>query len=386
VLQGSAEIVLQSFPVAVPNTDLAAPVTAVGSGGGEPIPPGGAILQAVGPLAAARLQAEAPVGTPISTRLILQPSWPGVVAALGGGPVLVRNSSPVFRALEDFTSVQIAARSPRAAVGQLADGRILLAAVDGDQPGYSIGLTSFELAQTMARLGAVTASAVESGPDVTMAFDGHLLNAPSAGGERPVREALLVSYYGVYAPQPPLPLLNGEPGKTAEQLSYKIVRPSQVTAQLTGPDGKPRVLEAGAQHDAGTYSFPYSAFDAEGTWHWIVTATDDLKRTSTIDQAFRYDTTLTGLSAPRLARGTAAFHFVLARPASVKAQIETPNGVVIRALPAVSLPAGPQAVVWNGRLPHGTLAYGGNYMAHVFVTSSVGTSDLSVQFSFRRTG
>ena len=45
-------------------------------------------------------------------------------------------------------------------------------AVDGDQPGYSVGLTSFELAQTMAGLGAVTAAAVESGPDVTLAFDG----------------------------------------------------------------------------------------------------------------------------------------------------------------------------------------------------------------------
>ena len=103
----------------------------------------------------------------IAARLILQPAWTNVVAALGGGPVLVRNSAPVFRSLEDFTNDQIAARSPRAGVGQLADGRIVLVAVDGDQPGYSVGLTSFELAQTMARLGAVTAAAVESGPDVT---------------------------------------------------------------------------------------------------------------------------------------------------------------------------------------------------------------------------
>jgi hypothetical protein len=195
-----------------------------------------------------------------------------------------------------------------------------------------------------------------------------------------------VQYYGVYAPPPPPPLLSGEPGKTAEQLSYKIVRPSQVTAQLIGPDGKPRVLELGVQHDPGTYDFPYATFDAEGTWHWNVSATDDLKRASTIDRTFRYDTTLTSLSAPRLARGTAAIRFVLSRPASVKVQIETRNGVLIRDLGAVSLPAGSQAVVWNGRLPRGTLAYGGVYVAHVFATSSVGTSDLSIQFSFRRTG
>ena len=85
------------------------------------------------------------------------------MAALGGGPVLVRNSAPVFRSLEDFTNDQIAARSPRAGVGQLADGRVILVAVDGGQPGYSVGLTSFELAQTMARLGAVTAAGSSPG-------------------------------------------------------------------------------------------------------------------------------------------------------------------------------------------------------------------------------
>lgn len=385
-IPGSAEIVLQSFSATAPNVDLSATVTAVGVNGGEPIPLGGAIIQAAGSLAA-KLQAEAPVGTQIAARLILQPAWTNAVAALGGGPVLVRNSAPVFRSLEDFTSDQIAARSPRAGVGQLADGRIILVAADGDQPGYSVGLTSFELAQTMARLGAVTAAGVESGPDVTVAFDGQLLNKPSAaGGERTVKEALLVQYFGVYTPPVPLPLLTGEPGKTQEQLSYKIVRPSQVTAQLIGPDGRPRVLETSVQHDPGSYTFPYSTFDAEGAWHWNVTATDDLKRTSTIDRAFRYDTTLRGLGVPKLARGTAAFRFTLARPASVRLRIETPNGVLVREVPPVSLPSGTQSVVWDGRLPHGTRAYGGSYVAHLFVTSSVGTSDLLAPFSFRRTG
>ena len=39
---------------------------------------------------------------------------------------------------------------PRTAVGQLADGRIVLVAVDGSRPGYSIGMTSFELALALA--------------------------------------------------------------------------------------------------------------------------------------------------------------------------------------------------------------------------------------------
>ena len=70
----------------------------------------------------------------------------------------MRNGKPVFRTREDFTTDQLAARDARAGVGQLADGRIVLVAVDGGQPGYSVGMTTYELAQTMVRLGAVTAA------------------------------------------------------------------------------------------------------------------------------------------------------------------------------------------------------------------------------------
>ena len=384
VVPGAAEIVLQPFPAAVPNIDLAANVTAVGVNGGEAIPPDGAILMATGSIAAA-LQAEAPVGSVLTTRLILQPAWTGIVSALGGGPVLVRNGNAVFRSLEDFTNDQVTQRDPRAGVGQLADGRVILVAVDGRQPGYSVGLTSFELAQVLQRLGAVTASGVDSGGSVTVAFDGRLLNRPSdPGGERLVKEALLIQYFGVYAAPPPQPLLNGDPGKTEEPLVYKLVRPSTVTAQLVGPDGVPRVLEAAVQHDPGSYPFTYSTFDVEGAWHWNVSATDDLGRVSTIDRVFRYDTTLRGLRAPRLARKRVTIHVTLSRPAKVRLRIETRNGVIVRTLPAASLTAGAQALVWDGRLPHGTRAYGGTYVAHVFATSEFGTSDLAGQFAFRR--
>ena len=382
---GAAEVVLQPFPAAVPNLDLAANVTATAVGGGTAIPPDGAVMMAAGATLAAALQAEAPVGTPLTTRLILQPAWTGVVSALGGGPVLVRDGKPVFRSLEDFTNDQVSQRDSRAGVGQLADGRIILVAVDGSQPGYSVGLTSFELAQTLVRLGAVTASGVDSGGSVTVAFDGQLLNRPSdPGGERLVKEALLIQYFGVYAAPPPLALVNGDPGKGTQSLSYKIVRPSKVTAQLIGPDSVPRPLETDVQHDPGSYPFTYSTFDQEGTWHWNVTATDDLGRVSTVDRPFRYDTTLKSVGAPRVARKRATIHFTLSRTASVRLRIETKNGVIVRTLKAVALQAGGRAVIWDGKLPHGTKAYGGVYVAHVFATSDVGTSDIAVPFAFRR--
>jgi hypothetical protein len=382
---GAAEVVLEPFPAALPNLDLSATVTATAVGGGTVIPPDGAVVMAAGATLATALQTEAPVGTPLTTRLILQPAWTGVASGLGGGPVLVRTGKPVFRSLEDFTNDQVSERDPRAGVGQLADGRIILVAVDGGQPGYSVGLSSFELAQTLARLGAVTASGVDSGGSVTVAFDGQLLNRPSdAGGERLVKEALLIQYYGVYAAPPPLALVNGDPGKTTQTLSYKIVRPSKVTAQLIGPDNVPRALETDVQHDPGSYPFTYSTFDREGTWHWSVTATDDLGRVSTIDRPFRFDTTLRGVTAPKSARAQATIRFTLSRPASVRLRIETKNGVLVRTLPAVALQPGARSVIWDGRLPQGTRAYGGVYVAHVFATSDVGTSDLAVPFAFRR--
>jgi len=379
---GTAEVVLEPFPAPAPGTDLQSTVVAVGAGGGETIPPDGAVLQAAGS-AVAPLKAEAPVGTPVTVRLILKPEWVGVTSALGGGPVLVRAGKAVFRWGEDFASAQISQRAPRAAVGQLADGRVILVAADGGRPGSSVGMTSFELAQALVRLGAVTASGVETGGAVTAAFDGNLLDTPSdAAGERAVNEALLVEYFGVYAPPAPVPLVNGDPGATAEPLEYKLVRPATVTAQLVGPDGVARVLETAVAHQPGIYDTTYSSFDQEGDWHWQVTATDDLGRVSTIDRPFRYDTTLRALAvAP--AQGSATARFTLGRAASVRLRIETPAGVTVRMLPAVQLGAGTQRLTWDGRLVSGARAPTGGYVAHVFATSDLGASDLSTAFTFR---
>ena len=143
---------------------------------------------------------------------------------------------------------------PRTAIGQRADGKILLVAVDGKQPGYSVGVTNFELALAMMQLGAVTASALDAGGSTTMAFDGQLLSRPSdPAGERPVADALLVAYTGVYVAPPAEPVLSPNDDGVAEleSLSYKVVRPSTVQASLVGPGRRhaaDRRGRAGARH------------------------------------------------------------------------------------------------------------------------------------------
>ena len=141
-------------------------------------------------------------------------------------------------------------------------------------------------------------------------------------------------------------------------------------------------LEAGVAHQPGTYDISYSSFDAEGDWHWQVTATDDLGRVSTIDRPFRYDTTLRALGVAG-AQGSATARFALGRAATVRLRIETMRGVTVRLLPAVQLGVGLQRLTWDGRLRGGARAPSGTYVAHVFASSDVGASDLSATFALR---
>ena len=147
-LSNAAHIVLEPFPDAAIGTDLNATVSAVGTGQ-VAIPSDGAVIVATG-ADAAKLQAEAPLDTQVAVRLILPDAWSSVVSAVGGGPQLVKGGKPLFTTGENFDPIDLATRQPRAAVGQLSDGRVILVTVDGGRPGYSVGMTSDELAKMMA--------------------------------------------------------------------------------------------------------------------------------------------------------------------------------------------------------------------------------------------
>ena len=262
---GAVTVVLSPFPPATPNTDLVGTVTAIGNGAGTPIPAGGAVLVARG-TAGQKLAEEAPLGTGVVLRLIFRPQWAGITQAIGGGPVIVRNSRPVFRALEAFEPSQLVPRNPRTAVGQLANGRVIMVATDGRRPGYSVGMTNFELAQTLVRLGAVTGSAFDAGGSTTVAFEGQLLNRPSdSSGERAVSTSLQLMYYGTVARlERRVVSPNGDGVDETQQLTYKVVRPSAVTATLTAPGGQVAFTET-VVREPGTYAvaFPPAPTDPE---------------------------------------------------------------------------------------------------------------------------
>jgi len=394
--QGTVEISLDPLPPAAPFTDVTGTVTAAKPGGGTPIPPGGGVLVGRGS-SAGRLASEAPVGQEVTARLILRPQWGGIVDAVGGGPIIVRDGQPVFRSLEDFTSNQLSLRHPRTAVGQRANGRIILVAVDGRQPGYSTGMTNFELAQTMVRLGAVTASALDAGGSTTMAFEGELLNRPSdPGGERAVADGLFVFYYGVHAPLPAEPVLspNGDGVAEVQSLSFKIVRPSTVTASIVGPDRIPRQTQTGLS-EPGVYRLtwsgrtPQGGAEPEGRWRWVINAVDDQAQQSVVTRFFDLNNTL-GYLRVRPARvvvrrrgGSLRVGFRLAHPALVTVTIETASGATVRTIRR-RLRAGRPSIRWNGRYGNGVRAFSGSYVARVRTSNSFGRAELTGRFSVRR--
>lgn len=405
---GALSIVLSPFPGATPNVDLTATVSSSNQNGSVPIAPGTAVLVARGS-AAEKLAAEAPLAATLTIRLILQPDWATVNDAIGGGPLLVRDGAPVFRANEAFTTSQLAPRAPRTAVGQLADGRILLVAVDGRQSGYSVGMTTFELAQAMARLGAVRAMALDSGGSTTLAFDGTVLNRPSDGRERPISTALMLFYSGVYAPPPAVSVLSPNRDGIAEEqrLAYKIVRPSNATVTLTAPDGTIAFQEAVAR-DPGIYDVPFPPATlappetvppsppvsplppAEGRWTFTVAATDDDSQASTAVRRFWVNSTIGFLRvAPRTmllrpSGGQATIAWSQARSARVVVTVETAAGYVLRTIANRSYEAGDISVVWNGVRSDRRLAYGGLYRVRVVARNEAGPVSLEQPLRVRR--
>ncbi|MEX2154004.1 MAG: phosphodiester glycosidase family protein [Gemmatimonadaceae bacterium] len=169
---------------------------------GVAIPAGGAVLVARGGGDTSRARAallSLNVADTLRAAVTLAPFVPR--EAVGGRPVLVRDSA-ISAAVDTEGAPGFAAgRHPRTAVGIAGNGkRLLLVVVDGRQKPYSDGMTLRELATVMLALGARDAINLDGGgsttlvaadPDSTGAL--RVLNRPSdPTGERPVGNALAI--------------------------------------------------------------------------------------------------------------------------------------------------------------------------------------------------
>jgi hypothetical protein len=173
-------------------------------GRGGTIPPGGSVLAGTGE-AADWLRAHAAIGTKVAVKTTISADGAplkGRTGVVNGGPRLLSNGSPDITAYaEGFVWPENpefyyrfgVKRNPRTMAGIMPDGKLLLVAVDGHKPGYSVGVSFREEAATMAALGAREAVNLDGGGSTTMTVGGKLVNRPSdATGERPVGDAVVL--------------------------------------------------------------------------------------------------------------------------------------------------------------------------------------------------
>ncbi len=176
---------------------------------GGAIPPGGSVLAGTGD-GADWLREHAEPGARVATRSVVNIGAEGRRsgrAATGadvvnGGPRLLRNGKPAINAFaegfhwpenpEFFYRFGVR-RNPRTIAGVTPTGRVLLVAIDGRRPGYSVGASFGESAGVMKALGARDALNLDGGGSTGMTVAGDLVTRPSdPTGERPIADAILI--------------------------------------------------------------------------------------------------------------------------------------------------------------------------------------------------
>ena len=193
-LAGGTEVVLTgaTLPLRVNGTWTASVASVVSATGNSAIPAGSFVLSAQGTDAA--VLAGLTTGSTVMVTTTITSGWEDVVEAVSGREWLVEGAQKSIRPVSTITN----AAHPRTAVALRADGRLVLATVDGRWDGYSIGVTATDLAGLLLDQGAVQAIMLDGGGSTTALVrrpgdvEATLVDRPSDGRERAVDNALLV--------------------------------------------------------------------------------------------------------------------------------------------------------------------------------------------------
>ena len=114
----------------------------------------------------------------------------GIRDAVDFGPFLIVNGNPSF-----VNGNGGWGDAPRTAIGQRADGIVLLLVIDGRQVG-SIGADMNDLTQVMLDYGAINAANLDGGTSTAMSLNGQIISNPRNGNfqakTRPVPNAWIV--------------------------------------------------------------------------------------------------------------------------------------------------------------------------------------------------
>ena len=111
----------------------------------------------------------------------------GIESAVEFGPFIIVNGN------NQIKNSNSGGLHPRMAIGQKQDGTMIFVAIDGRQPGYSIGTNLLELQNIFERYGAYNAANLDGGSSATMYYDGKVVNKTSTPmGERYLPNAFII--------------------------------------------------------------------------------------------------------------------------------------------------------------------------------------------------
>jgi hypothetical protein len=313
---------------------------------------------------------------------------PGVLNGIGGGPILVSGGTPVTAAGEGFSNGQLNGLRQRSAIGQRADGTILLVTTEGPEQG-SRGVSVAEQASLMAELGAVDAMALDSGGSAIMVVDGSLVTPWRS--ERAITTALAVFHSGVSLVPLAGDRLSPNGDGVADTLTTEVRVPAAGQLSLTlerrgggavgtvfaGPVGQgvlPETVDPAAMGlPDGPYALVARLTPADGS------APTEHRRRVIVDR------TLGGLKlrpARRGKRRELTIRFALARPARVTVRVLRADGTPLRALRSGRLlRGGIQVVTWDRTLRRKPAK--GAFTIEVDARNSYGRSTLSRSVTVR---
>jgi Phosphodiester glycosidase len=367
----------------VPNVPRTGTVVAAASGGGMPIGAGNVVLTGVGS-SGVPLVAELPPGQRISIAPGLLGLPPGALNAIGGGPALVSGGQVAPAPSIGYTASQIGARTARSAVGQTAQGSLMLVTVEGPAQG-SPGMTMAEQARLMASLGATTAFALDAGGSAQLAVGAQLVIPWTS--PRSLSDVLLLSYDGVTLN--PLPVRLSANADHVDDSATAVVRSPTAgvaTVTIARRTGRPtrRLWQGRLGPGAATVALdPRSLRLGDGVYVVVARLTPDDGSGET-EQRRRviFDRTLSSLTARastsgrgRRARGRLAIGFRLLRSARVTARVLSASGRPL-ATPASGrlLRPGRHRLAWNRMV--GRTLVSGTVQVTVEARSRFGTSGL----------
>ncbi|MDP4153620.1 MAG: phosphodiester glycosidase family protein [Bacillota bacterium] len=111
----------------------------------------------------------------------------GIRDAVSFGPTLIKNGKAAIIKGNGGWGI-----APRTAIGQTADGTVLMLVIDGRQAS-SIGASLKDVMNIMQEYGAVNAANLDGGSSTTMYYQGKVINSPCfKTGLRPVATAFVV--------------------------------------------------------------------------------------------------------------------------------------------------------------------------------------------------